>query len=649
MASWFRLISVRISPFCELARWVLERQGIAYEESCHVPILNVPFTKAAGGGINVPFVRAPDAAFEVHEFLNYIEARARADEKLFPTDPGERREAEDLVRSILEELAIAVRLYAYSHMLPIRHVTGKLMASHAPWWERAYVTLCYPIQARLMRNALKIDPGSTEQARKTILSLFESLSKRIPSDNAFLIGDRLSVADLVFASATAPITLPAEYGAPFPKLSDLPGEMKTTVDAVRKTAAGRLALRIYRDHRSPRHRFEETSGSAGESRAVALSRWLQRTLATPGLLRPAAAVLRLKPVWRLGKTTLITRYDEIVKTLRADQEFTIAEVNAARMNRISGPFILGMDRSEEYDRESTAIRTVVKPDDLDWIRRIVGGTAQSIIEAARQYGRLDVAGSYARVSAARVVAEYFGVPGPSEHILMQWIRSLFWDVFLNRNDEPLVRRAADRSARELRDYLTALIGQRAGEGAAGNDVLSRLVRGGALDHEGIRRNITGIIVGAIETTVTAAANAFTVLLASPAALEQTRRAAESADLAPVRQCVYEAMRFRPQAPLLVRHSKRDGRTVIAMTLSGMFDARAFPEPGRFLADRPLEKYLHFGHGMHTCYGLMINGVQLPELVRAVVQLPNVRRATGRFRKTIYEGPFPDRLVVEFGG
>jgi cytochrome P450 len=81
----------------------------------------------------------------------------------------------------------------------------------------------------------------------------------------------------------------------------------------------------------------------------------------------------------------------------------------------------------------------------------------------------------------------------------------------------------------------------------------------------------------------------------------------------------------------------------------MFDPRAFPEPGRFLANRPLDRYLHFSHGMHTCYGLLINGIQLPELVGAIVRLPHLRRASGRFRKMIYEGPFTDRLVVEFGG
>jgi cytochrome P450 len=129
----------------------------------------------------------------------------------------------------------------------------------------------------------------------------------------------------------------------------------------------------------------------------------------------------------------------------------------------------------------------------------------------------------------------------------------------------------------------------------------------------------------------------------------TRKAAGTGDEAAIRQCVYEALRFTPQTPALLRYQKANGNTALLMTVSAMFDPKAFPQPGNFDATRPLEKYLHFGHGMHLCYGRMINGVQLPALVGAIVQLPNLRRASGRFRPVLYEGPFPDRLVVEFGG
>ncbi|HXC96997.1 MAG TPA: cytochrome P450 [Edaphobacter sp.] len=645
MGSPYQLTSVRISPFCELARWILERQGISYHESCHAPIWNVPYTKSAGDTVNVPVIQAPDAAFQIADFLPYIDARARGDEKLFPMDPTQRVEATAFVRSILTDLAIAVRLYAYANMLPNR-ITGDLMAARAPWWEYAFIKLFYPLQEAAMRKALRINPASIERARINILSSFESISKRI-QPGGFLFGDHLTIVDLVFAVGTAPITLPPEYGAPLPAFSDSPPPMQATILAVQATPAGQHALRIYREFRTPKYLAANTSPSTGLTWRDKLSRLFQRALANPFLLRIASKILRLKPVLRLGKTTIVSSFDEVVRTLAADTQFTIAEINAARMDRISGPFILGMDRSAEYDRENNAIRSIVKSTDLDWIRRIVSESAQTMLATAKPFGRIDIVSSYSRISAARVVSEYFGVPGPSEHILMQWMRSLFWDVFLNRKDAPIVRRAADNSAAELRVYLSALIAQRSNEGAPGDDILSRLIRAGVLDPDGIRRNITGILVGAIDTTVTATANAIGVLLDKPEALKHTQQIAASNDLIPMRQCAYEALRFNPQSPALLRHSKADGNTVLALTISAMFDPKAFPDPDRFVANRPLDHYLHFGYGMHTCYGAMINGIQIPELVREIVRLPNLRRATGRFKKRLYEGPFPDRFVVEF--
>jgi cytochrome P450 len=297
---------------------------------------------------------------------------------------------------------------------------------------------------------------------------------------------------------------------------------------------------------------------------------LVRGLTGPGALRLISHLLRLKPILRIGKTTVISSHEAVAMALDDDERFTIAEINAARMERISGPFVLGMDRGAEFDKENATIRSIVKPTDLEWVRRIVNETATSLITAATPAGRLDLSGEYARISAYRVVAEYFGVPGPSQSVLMQWMRSLFWDVFLNRKDVPAVRLAADRASLELRTYLTALIAERSAQGAAGDDILSRLIRAETLDPDGIRRNITGIVVGAIDTTTTAVANAFEVLLSKPDAMSATREAAQTGDEATIRQCVYEALRFNPQTTALIRYEKPNGNTALLLTISAMY-------------------------------------------------------------------------------
>ena len=656
MPCWYELISIRISPFSELARWVLELNGIAYKESCHAPIFSIPFTRLAGGSANVPAATTPDAVLDGRPLLEYIDARARDGDKLYPLDPARHAEVDSLVHRFYEELAVTVRLYAYANMLPNRKVTGALMTFRVPWWEAALVRTFYPLQAWAMRKGLGITAASTEKARQDILSAFETISKTLQPGQRYLVGDKLTAADLTFAAATAPILLPPEYGAPFPKFSDLPPQMQATCLAVQQTPAGQLALNIYRDYRKPAYSFEATASSAGATIKERLARRFAEIAGNPRLLRAVFAFLRhFKPVWTFGQNAIVTRHPDVVETLTRDQDFTIAEINAFRMDRISGPFVLGMDRSPQFDQEAAAIRAVVKPGDLDRIRQIVRDTARNMLNAARPNGRIDVAGNYCRVAAARVVSEYLGVAGPNEHILMQWMRSLFWDVFQNRNNEPSVRRAADKSAAELRGYLIDLIAARR-RNPSGDDLLTRLVQAQTLDDDGVRRNITGIIVGAIDTTVTAAAQAFDELLRNPAAFAKAKTAAQAGDAATLQHCCYEALRFHPQTSALLRHSHAASALasgaripanldVLPLTLSAMFDPAGFPNPDQFRADRPLDSYLHFGYGMHICYGRLINGVQIPELIGPLVREPNLRRATGRFSRVLYEGPYPDRLVV----
>jgi cytochrome P450 len=393
-------------------------------------------------------------------------------------------------------------------------------------------------------------------------------------------------------------------------------------------------------------------------------------LVSPGLLRPVFRLLRsVCPILVLGKRAVITRHADIVEVLSRDTDFTISEVNQAHFAAIDGPFFLGMDRSEEYEREAGTMRKVVRADDLDRIRVFVTESARALVEAARPQGEIDVVRGLARVVPIRLVESYFGIPAPDDPTMMRWMRAIFYDLFGNLTGDSRVHEAAVRASEELRRHADSVIaGRQLLRGAPNqpDDVLGRLLAlqdatHSWIDSAFVRRNLRGLIIGAVETTSKCVTLAVDELLRRPNELANARKAALTDDLGTVRAYAYEALRFNPHQPGQLRFCRSEtelakgtprarripaGTTVIPATFSAMFDPDHFAQPDQFRVDRGVE-YLHFGYGLHRCFGYHINGVQIPALLAALLRLPNLRRAAGHRGRINYDGPFPDRLILEF--
>ena len=373
-----------------------------------------------------------------------------------------------------------------------------------------------------------------------------------------------------------------------------------------------------------------------------------------------------RPIFLAPGLAIVTRHTDVREVLAQDRVFSVRPYTA-RMERTTGPFLLGMARTPQYDREVSVLRLACPREDLPTITRLVATWAEELLSEATRKGRLDLVSDYARLVPTRLVARYFGVPGPNERALMGWLRPLFHDIFINLGDDPTVRAAATAAAASLREHLDGLIAARHAESDSGaDDVLSRLVRLqgnplSRLDDEGIRRNIGGLIVGAVETTSRSFVQAIDQLLDRPEHLAAAQAAACAGDDRLVSASLFEAMRFNPQNPFLYRLCEEPhtlaagtdrqttipaGTLVFAATLSAMFDPAQLKNPGEFRTDRPAEDHLFFGYGLHACFGRYISPVQLLELARPLLRLKGLRRAGGEEGRIRYDGPFPDALWLD---
>ena len=83
------------------------------------------------------------------------------------------------------------------------------------------------------------------------------------------------------------------------------------------------------------------------------------------------------------------------------------------------------------------------------------------------------------------------------------------------------------------------------------------------------------------------------------------------------------------------------------TQSAMMDCLKLKSPRQFRLDRPDYQYMHFGFGLHTCFGQYINRAQITRIVKAVLKRQGLRRAAGQEGQIQYAGPFPVHFVLEF--
>lgn len=390
------------------------------------------------------------------------------------------------------------------------------------------------------------------------------------------------------------------------------------------------------------------------------------TQAVTDHLLPVLAVLRrVRPIVVVGNNAMVTRADDVRAVLGDHEHFTVSHY-APKMAAASGPFILGLDDTELYRRDYAALRAAIRAQDVPALGDATLAAARERVAAAGS--RIDVVADLADPVIDGVMSTYFGTPGPDTPTQLRWARDIFQDVFLNVGGGAAVHDRSLAAASEMREHLDRLIAARRAQLEAGedvpDDVLTRLLRtppqDGGLHDIAIRHNFVGLIAGWIPTVSKAFAMVVEELLRRPRELAEAQRAAREGDQELVAAYVFEALRFRPQTWALLRICGteqtiapgtrratriRPGARVLVATQSAMFDPRAVEAPREFRVDRPWSTYLHFGDGLHTCFGLQINRLHLPALATALLEGAPIRRLPGDAGRLRNEGPYPSGLGV----
>jgi cytochrome P450 len=381
--------------------------------------------------------------------------------------------------------------------------------------------------------------------------------------------------------------------------------------------------------------------------------------------QPLFALLRkLKPVLVIHDIAIVTRYADVLAVLGDDDAFGV-EPYGVKMRALAGEFILGLDDSLQYEREVSILRLAAPRSDIPALAGFVTQAAEQLVaEAAAGDGLLDVV-ELAKQLPARLFARWFGTPDADVQSLIAWTMPMLDDIFFNVTDDQQIHAAAERAAAQLRPYLEGAVAERKRGGAGGEDVLGRLLAMQAdpateISDAQIATNLIGMVVGFIPTIATAVPFAIDALLERPDALAGAQQAARQDDDEAVRAHMWEAMRLAPFAAGVLRRTRTDalvaadthhathipaGTLTLAATQSAMLDGDAIDDPDNFRVGRPARDYLHFGAGLHHCFGRFANAMQIPLIAKALLRRPQLARAPGDDGRLLREGPYPKSLIV----
>ena len=199
---------------------------------------------------------------ESAEIAEWADRHRVSGDPLFPEgETGEQATA--LMYRYVDELGPAGRRIIWQHL-----VDDPAMAARF-WSQRVS-----PRQARMLpimlrlgkigtKRALKVDRKHVAEAEGTIRSIFDEVAERL-ADGGRIVGDRLTGADLAFASMCVPAICPDE-GHPkarMPQPEEFPEHVAATIRELRAHPAGEYALRMFREER---HGEPPPAGAASRS------------------------------------------------------------------------------------------------------------------------------------------------------------------------------------------------------------------------------------------------------------------------------------------------------------------------------------------------------------------------------------------------
>ena len=211
------LFTFAMSHYSEKIRWVLQASSLPFREVIMTPAFHMlPALRMGGQGqTTLPILREQRLnGRQVHvqdstRILLWLDER-HGPLGLLPQGVELREEClsiEDRFDNIGRDIARFLYLDAFRHDDKIL----ALWTDHAQGWKHRLVRLGYPLIKLVFKFRLNITPSAAKRSEERILQALAWLEGRLSDGRLYLVGSRLSVADITAASLLAPLACPSQH------------------------------------------------------------------------------------------------------------------------------------------------------------------------------------------------------------------------------------------------------------------------------------------------------------------------------------------------------------------------------------------------------------------------------------------------------
>lgn len=210
MSDDITLYSFSISHFSEKIRWALDASDIPYREIRWTPFLHIaPALLKTRRATTVPIIEVNGVVVQDStRILHWLE-RHRPPFELMPGERVQRDRAME-VEAMFDRIGSHIIRYAYGTAFQQPDTVLRLWTVDANPWQERLMKTSFPLVAQMAKRAFNLSPEAVSRSEELIEDAVEWLEKQV-AESGYLVGDRLTVADVTAAALLAPIACPDEH------------------------------------------------------------------------------------------------------------------------------------------------------------------------------------------------------------------------------------------------------------------------------------------------------------------------------------------------------------------------------------------------------------------------------------------------------